>query len=120
MLEFESASGHVFYLNHLISCIITFFGGWIFFHFMKKKKHDKAAHLAISAIITFLLFNLFWLIKIWMWWSPITVLLIGIGKEVIDRINKKKRLFDLKDILADIAGIIPVSLIYLFSFVLYE
>ena len=117
-LEFNSASGHIFYLNHLISFFITCLSGFIFFYLLNKKKRDKAIHLFVSGLITYLLFHFCYLVNIWMWWSPIIVLIIGIGKEVVDLFNKKKQLFDFKDIVADLVGILTVSLIYLFSFVL--
>ena len=117
-MDFLSESGHTFYLGHFISAIVTFFGGWVFFYYMKKKKRDKALHLAVSAAITYVLFHFCYLTKIWMWWAPFAALLIGVIKEFIDLLNKKKQLFDLEDLLADAVGVITVSLIYLFSFVL--
>lgn len=119
-MEFVSASGHVFYLNHLISAVITFLGGWVFFHYMRDRKFDKCKHLFVSGLLTFIFFHLCYWFKLWMWWSPIVALTIGFVKEVIDKFNKKKGLFDWKDIVADFVGIAMISLIYLFSFVFHK
>ena len=50
--------------------------------------------------------------------APAATMFIGFVKEVIDRINPKKRLFDWMDIVADLIGLGSVTLIYIFSFLL--
>jgi len=117
-LQFESASGHVFYLNHLISAFFTFCGGWAFFYFLRKNMRDKAIHLAVCAAITFGCLHLFSFIDViaW-WWAPIVAIVVGIAKEFFDL--KKKGLFDFVDIVADFIGIVTVTLIYICSFLLY-
>lgn len=121
MLQFRGSDGSVFFLNHLISFVTTCgYVGLLVFLFSKSKK-DKLLHSVVSAVITFVLFNFFGIIKLlnYWWLVPIIVLLIGIGKEFVDLANKKKRLFDVRDILADISGIIAVTAIYVFSFLMY-
>jgi len=120
MLQVATESGHVWYFNHLISFAVSIaFGYWVCIMVGKGVK-DKVLHALISAGITFALLHLFWLIKIPWYWSSIGALLVGFGKEVADRLNKKKRLFDWFDILADIAGVGVVTVIYICSFLMVK
>jgi Ca2+/Na+ antiporter len=119
MLEIQQESGHVLYLNHLISFIITVAYAMYPFRMIHLKKIDKFLHTVISAGIVFVLFHLFHFIGILdaFWWlCPVIVIVIGFAKEVADRLNKKKKLFDWEDILADVLGVIAVTLVYIFSF----
>lgn len=61
---------------------------------------DKYKHIVVSAIIT-TIFNLF---IIW-WVAGLITLIIGIGKEVYDKVSGKG-CAEWKDLLADIVGII--------------
>ena len=115
-MQIESASGHVFYLNHLISFVITFLGGWLFFYYLKNKMKDKILHFVISGFLTFICFHICYFLNFLMIYSPVFVLCIGIIKEFVDKFNKKKKLFDFYDLIANVSGISVVSLVYLFSF----
>lgn len=120
MLEFKAASGQVFYLNHLISCLILLpaisWTWWI----IQKKKRDKVLHVLISAGLVLVLIGLLSLFHIPWWVATLTVFVIGIGKEILDYFNPKKRLFDPMDLVADVVGNGAVSLVYLFSFVMHN
>jgi len=119
MLEFQQDSGHVLYVNHMISFVITCAYAIYPFRMLYLKKIDKFLHTIISLGIVFVLFHLFALIKILddFWWvCPAVAMLIGFGKEVIDKLNKKKQLFDWEDILADFLGVVAITLVYIFSF----
>lgn len=112
-LQFKAASGHVFYLDNLIAfvCITSCLGymGVMW----GKKQNDKLLHCSISAGLTILLTLIFSKLG-WLWFiAPAIVLAIGFGKEVIDRFNKKKLLFDWMDIVADTIGVASVAITYL-------
>ena len=119
MLQFKADSGHVFYLNHLISFIcVMLFGMYLSFK-VNKKEWDKVLHCGISFGTTILLLFLFNILG-WAWWiSPVLVLGAGFTKEVIDRINKKKQLFDWHDIVADLLGVAAPAVTYWLSVILY-
>lgn len=121
MLQFKGEDGSIFFLNHLISFLVTCGYVYLLAFLFSKSKKDKLIHSAVSAGITFVLFNLFGIIKLldYWWIVPIVTLIIGIAKEFIDLLNKKKRLFDARDILADISGIVAVTAVYIFSFLMY-
>jgi hypothetical protein len=119
MLEFKDSSGYVFYLNHLISCLILgpalFWTCWLL-----NKKSDKFLHVAVSAVLSV---AFIWLLPKFgaQWWiASIMVFAIGVAKEIIDYLNPKKRKFDLMDLFADLVGNGAVSLVYLFSFVMHD
>jgi hypothetical protein len=120
MLEFKSDDGYVFYLNHLISCIILFpalfWTCWI----LQKKQMDKVLHVIVSAGVALGLIWLLPLLNIPWWVGTITVFAIGIGKEILDYLNPKKKLFDPLDLVADLVGNLSVSLVYLFSFAMHD
>jgi hypothetical protein len=80
---------------------------------------DKALHTGISFLLTFVLITVFNFLG-WAWWiAPIIVMLIGLGKEVADLLNPKKRLFDKMDLVADVYGIVTIMVIYYISFVCF-
>jgi hypothetical protein len=93
-----------------------------FFLYIKKKEMDKVKHYAISALFTLVLLNLIHIadFKLPWWVAPLAVFILGVLKEVVDKINPKKRLFDTKDILADSLGIMLVTSVYIFSFLLIK
>lgn len=120
MLQWKAESGHVLYLNHLFAfAAVMVFGTWVCWR-INKREYDKVIHAAVCGAITLggiLVFNL----MDWGWWiAPIVAMVIGFGKEIADRLNKKKQLFDWKDILADLYGAGVVTLFYLFAKVLYD
>lgn len=122
MLQYTSSDGYTFYLNHLISFLVCF---PILFWACKKTiiggKENKETflHVAISALLTVIFIKLFIWLKIFWWISPITVFVIGLTKEIRDNImfrysTELKK--SLNDMLANILGIIAVSVLYFFSF----
>jgi hypothetical protein len=120
MLEFKDSSGYVFYLNHLISfCImgpVLFWTCWL----LQKRKIDKVLHITASASLVLLFIGLLPVLKIAWWISPIIVLAIGLGKEIWDYYNPKKRKFDPMDLIADLIGIGTVTIVYLISFAMHD
>jgi len=118
-LQFH-VNGYEIFLNHLISFV--FLATWLIWacrKFNVDSTRDKALHAAISFLLTFILVTIFNLIG-WVWWiAPIIVMLIGLGKEVADLVNPKKRLFDKMDLVADAYGIVTIIIIYYVSFVCF-
>jgi len=120
MLEFKDAAGYVWYFNHLISFIVLSVSFiWACKQSLTGKK-DKFLHYIISAGLTLLLIMLFNFVHFHWWISPIFVALVGIGKEIYDKLHPKKHTCDIKDLIADFIGIASVSIFYLCSFVLYK
>lgn len=118
MLSFEMPGDYTFFLGHLISFLIM--GSYLTWFTMQigTGRKDKALHAGISSGLVIILLILFNFIA-WPWWlSPVIVMAVGFGKEIVDRMNKKKQLFDWMDIVADLVGVGSVALLYLFSFVL--
>lgn len=119
-MEYKLASGSVFYLNNLISILIMGFAlYWVCWH-IAQKKFDKALHTGISSGLTIFFLWLFTILHIYWVWAPISILIIGIGKEVWDYLNPKNRKFDPYDLLADAVGIVCITLPYLISIVLHN
>ena len=118
MLSFQTGDGYTFFLGHVFSFVgITAYLYYLGFQFARKKV-DKCLHAGISSLLTAALLTLFHFIG-WPWWlSPVIVMVVGVGKEIADRLNKKKRLFDWMDIIADAMGTGSVALLYLFSVLL--
>ena len=119
MLEFQTANGGVWCIDNLISFIVVlgyfFTMSWLY----RKGKKDKVLHSAMSAVLTFVLLNLVAALNNSLWWlAPISILMVGLVKEIIDRLNKAKRLFDPRDLLADLLGVAMPTLVYIFSFLL--
>lgn len=118
MLQFKLQNGYIFYGGNLLSFIIL--TAWlVYFCYMFNDllKRDKAVHTSISFFATILFIVLFNFMFVPWWGAPILVFLIGLLKEILDRLNVKKRLFDLSDLLADVIGVTTVSLCYLFSWI---
>lgn len=117
MLQFKDAAGYTWYFNHLISFIIL--GAIVLWSCAQTQlgKQDKFFHVLVSSVLSVIFLKIFLLIGVVWWWSPVVVMLIGIGKEVWDYLNPKKRKFDLMDLLADLLGIVAVSSVYIFSFI---
>lgn len=69
---------------------------------------DKCLHFIVCMLLT-MVFSLF----VPMWVAGITVLIIGIGKEIYDYADYGK--FDWKDLIADIIGIGVILLFYYFN-----
>jgi len=113
------ANGSTFFLNNLVS-IVTF-GVFVFYFciMINRKKYDKALHVFISTAATILLIWILGLFTYW-WIAPCVVFLAGVGKEIADKLNPKKKLFDWWDLLADLIGVGWVTVFYLFSFVLWK
>jgi len=119
MLQFETGSGHVFYLNHVISFVcIMGYAVWTMLKFGRGEK-DKFLHITVSSILTFVGLTILELLQVsqW-WWVPIGVIALGVLKEIIDRLNKKKQLFDWHDILSDLIGVMGIVSVYIFSFLM--
>lgn len=119
-LQYTFSDGHVLYLNNFIG-FIAIAGLMVYICAMfNSKRIDKALHSGISAGLTILSI---WILTVvgWPWWvGPIVVFLIGLGKEIVDRLNTKKRLFDPYDLMADIVGTISITVGYVFGWVLYR
>lgn len=115
MLQWETATKHVFYLNNLLAFLtICLYGFWIGRRVVHKH-YDKIIHaLSCSAIAVVLLF-IFNAIECPWWIAPIIAMFIGFIKEIIDLLNKNKRFFDWKDILADLIGTGAITLFYVFG-----
>lgn len=112
MLTFESASGHVFYLNNAIAAIVLLFYLILLAQEFHKPQKDKGLHSLISAILTGFLLIIFHYLKISWWISPIITFIIGIGKEIMDLLNPKNKKFDFGDLFADFTGVGVVSIVY--------
>ena len=118
MLQYVDNGGYTWYFNHLLSFIISC--GFLFYliRCLKIKKKDKILHAVMSAGIVFVLLHLLWFFK-WSWWiAPAAAMVVGFGKEIADKLNPKKKLFDWMDIVADLIGMGSVTLVYIFSFLL--
>jgi len=117
-MQTVDAAGYTWYWNHLVSFGV--FVGLLYYlaYSLAKKKSDKVKHAALSAGICFVLLHLMWIVKGPWWVAPVATLAVGFIKEVIDRVNPKKKLFDWMDIVADLIGLGSVTLIYIFSFLL--
>jgi len=119
-MEFKLPSGHIFYLNNLVSMLILGIAlYWISWH-VAQKKYDKAYHTGISAGLTIFFLWLFVALHIQWGLAPLVTLLIGVGKEVWDLFNPEKKKFDFYDLLSDAVGILCITLPYLFSIVLHN
>lgn len=62
---------------------------------------DKKLHFLVSALLT----EIFYDVGIPLWIAMLITLGIGIGKELYDK-YVKKTMFDVKDLIADIVGIL--------------
>ena len=89
-------------MNQLIKKIAISISKWIGENF------DKCLHFVVCLLLTMVLSML-----IPVWAAGVTVLIIGIGKEVYDYFDYGK--FDWKDLLADIIGIGVILLFYYFN-----
>jgi len=113
LLQFKAASGHVFFLDNLIAFVIGTASMMYLCWMTVKKQYDKIFHCVLSALITFVIGYVLQIIG-WPWWiAPIVALTIGFSKEMADKLNKKKQLFDWFDIVADVIGITSVTIPYL-------
>lgn len=118
MLQITDGSGYTWYFNNLISFIvITAALIWACKEDLTGHK-DKFLHVSVSACITVLFIWILPLFHIAWWVSPIIALLIGIGKEIYDYFHPKTHTCDIHDIMADCVGIIAITTLYLFSFVM--
>lgn len=115
MLEFEAASGHVFYLNTLIIFIAVVGAmGYLMTKFVSKQ-WDKILHLGVSILLAAVGC---WICETigWYWWiGAMAAWLVGLGKEIADKLNKKKKLFDKEDLLADSIGVAIILIWNIFS-----
>jgi len=119
MLEFKDSAGFVWYFNHLISfMVLTIITTWACKQTVTGHP-DKFFHTLVSGILTVLFIIIFNGVHVAWWISPIVVLLIGIGKEVYDYFHPKKQTCDIKDFLADFLGVLAVTTVYFFSWVMY-
>ena len=67
---------------------------------MNRLTEDKLKHIVVSSIIAkALLFFLPW------WWAGVITLVIGVGKELYDKVSKKGHA-EWKDLVADLVGIL--------------
>ena len=117
MLEFNMDDGSVWLVGNLISLAITAAALYCLYYLINKQK-DKALHMAVSAIMTFLFLSVVCLAGFgqhWWWVAPVAVLMVGVGKEIWDKLNPKKKKFDWMDILADAVGVVWVSAVYFIS-----
>lgn len=118
MLQFVDGSGYTWYFNHLISFIVlmgTF--TWACKENLIGHK-DKFFHYCVSFGITLLFVWLLPLIHIAWWWSPIIAITIGAAKEVYDYFHPKTHTCDIHDFIADALGVLAMTTLYLFSFVM--
>lgn len=112
---------HVFYWNHLLSSLSMIFFGWILWiRYLKRGRKDKAKHFMISAGLTFIALTILSLLELPWWISMLAVMAVGLGKEVADKLNPKKKLFDWEDVLADFLGMMSIETIYIFSFMMIK
>lgn len=112
IMQFDTGSGHIFMLDNLIAFIV--FSGyiiWITIHNTPGKR-DKIKHTLISSALTGIFLIPLALLKVW-WIAPILAIAIGVGKEIMDKLNPKKKLFDWMDIVADAIGIVAVVIPYI-------
>jgi hypothetical protein len=120
MLTIHLSDGSVLLIGHFISFLIC--ASYLIFicmFMMKKILLDKVVHACICSVITFSMLNLLYLIDNDHWSiSIIVAMAVGIGKEFVDLINKKKQKFDIFDIVADFVGTAVVISVYIFSFLL--
>ena len=89
-------------MKQLIKKILTSIGEWIGDNF------DKCLHFIVCLSLTTVFSTL-----ISVWAAGVTVLIIGIGKELYDYADYGK--FDWKDLLADVIGIGYILLFYYFN-----
>lgn len=116
MFEIQMESGHIFYYGHLISFIALAAAMW-YASYIRLTHRDKYLHILVSSTLTIIFFTLLWALKIINMWyiAPVCTLIIGIAKEIKDKLDKKKQLFDWKDIRADLIGVAWVTIGYIFS-----
>jgi hypothetical protein len=120
MLEVKDAAGYVWYFNHLISFVIlSVIGFWASKQSLTGHP-DKMLHTVASGTLTFIFLTLFSFIHVSWWIAPIVVFLVGVGKEVYDYFHPQKHTCDIKDLFADCMGIIAVTSVYIFSFLMYK
>jgi hypothetical protein len=121
MLEYKLADGSIFMLDNLISLLVTI-GAMYYICYREANQKDKAAHAALSALIvlsTLILLHLADLKAYW-WTAPVVGTIFGIGKEIWDKINPKKRLFDWRDVGADMVGVVWITTVYFLSFYIHS
>ena len=117
MLEFNMDDGSVWLVGNLISLAITAAALYCLYYLIYKQK-DKALHMAVSAVGTFLFLSVVCLAgygQRWWWTAPVLAMILGFGKEIWDKLNPKKKKFDWMDILADAVGVVWVSAVYFIS-----
>jgi hypothetical protein len=118
MLQFTDGAGYTWYINHLISTVILT-GTFLWTCKQEFSGHkDKFLHYSISFGITLLLIWLLPLIHMAWWWSPIVALAIGASKEWYDYYHPKTRTCDIHDFIADSLGVLAMTTLYLFSFLM--
>ena len=72
---------------------------------------EKIVHFLLSTIFTLLVFYVCYYYKVWLWWSPVVMLMINLIFILIQQTETEKNQF--KNIIADIVGIFVASLIVL-------
>ena len=120
MLQFTDSAGYTWYINHLISFIVLS----VSFTWACREnllgRHDKFLHYSVSFGITLLLIWFLPYFHIAWWWSPIAAFGVGVAKEIYDFFHPKTHTCDIKDLMADCIGIIAMTSLYFFSWVMYK
>ena len=117
MLEYKLADGSIFLLGNLFTLVATV-GALYYICYKIPTQIDKAEHASLSAAIVIVSLVILTLagVKSYWWVAPLIGLAAGFGKEIWDKLNPKKKLFDWKDILADVIGVSWITVVYFMSF----
>jgi hypothetical protein len=108
-------------LDNLISLLVAI-GAMYYICYREANQKDKAAHAALSALTVLGALILLHMadLKAYWWMAPVVGILMGFGKEIWDKINPKKRLFDWRDIGADMIGVVWITTVYFLSFYIHS